>query len=85
MASSPTAQKLGSRSKATNKATDTAYADANDNANVTDQLEDLASTTTGWAYEHGIIDREERAEITALIPTSTKAYNRDCPVLLTRT
>jgi hypothetical protein len=73
MASSPTTRKLRSRSKATNKAIDTADADADDNASalLTDQLEDLAFTTTGWAYEHGIIDREERAEITALIPTST--------------
>ena len=74
MASSPTTtQKLGSRSKATDKAIVTADADADDNAEVllTDQLEDLAFTTTGWAYEHGIVDREENAEITTLTPTST--------------
>src|SRR5277367_5009126 len=68
MASSPTTpRKLRSRSKAT------ADADAGDNANalLTDQLEDLAFTTTGWAYEHGIVDREENAKITTLTPTST--------------
>src|ERR1700722_2176608 len=66
MASSPaTARKLRSRSKATDKAIVTA------DALLTDQLESLAFTTTGWAYEHGIVDREENAEITTLIPTST--------------
>jgi hypothetical protein len=74
MASSPTTtQKLRSPSKTTDKAIVIADVDADDNASelLTDQLEDLAFTTTGWAYEHGIVDREENAEITTLTPTST--------------
>jgi hypothetical protein len=35
-----------------------------------DQLEELAFTITGWAYEHGILDREEFAEITTYTPSS---------------